>query len=222
MSSTALAASPTPPAGAASAAVGEWPVVGHDPQGTRFSPLDQINAGNVGSLKLAFSFPTGIDKGHEAAPLVIGDTMYLVTPYPNTVYAFDLNEPNAAKLKWKFDPKPQASSQGIACCDVVNRGAAFADGRLFINSLDAQTIAIDAASGRELWRTKLGDISKGETMTMAPLVVQGKVLVGNSGGEMGVRGWLTALDAATGKIAWRAWSTGPDKDVLIGPDFKPF
>ncbi|MGZ5715782.1 MAG: methanol/ethanol family PQQ-dependent dehydrogenase [Caldimonas sp.] len=222
MSSTALAASPTPPAGAASAAVGEWPVVGHDPQGTRFSPLDQINAGNVGSLKLAFSFPTGIDKGHEAAPLVIGDTMYLVTPYPNTVYAFDLNEPNAAKLKWKFDPKPQASSQGIACCDVVNRGAAFADGRLFINSLDAQTIAIDAASGRELWRTKLGDISKGETMTMAPLVVQGKVLVGNSGGEMGVRGWLTALDAATGKIAWRAWSTGPDKDVLIGPSFKPF
>jgi PQQ-dependent dehydrogenase (methanol/ethanol family) len=105
---------------------------------------------------------------------------------------------------------------------VVNRGAAYADGRLFINTLDMQTIAIDAASGRELWRTKLGDITHGETMTMAPLVVKGKVLVGNSGGELGVRGWLTALDAATGKVAWRAYSTGPDKDVLIGPSFKPF
>jgi len=218
-SATAQSASPAPPA---SAAAGDWPIVSGDPQGTRFSPLEQINAGNVGTLKLAFSFPTGIDKGHEAAPLVIGDTMYVVTPYPNTVYAFDLRQPNKAAVKWKFDPKPNASAQGIACCDVVNRGAAYADGRLFINTLDAQTIAIDAASGRELWRTRLGDISRGETMTMAPLVVKDKVLVGNSGGEMGVRGWLTALDAATGKIAWRAWSTGPDKDVLIGPSFKPY
>ncbi len=119
-------------------------------------------------------------------------------------------------MKWKFDPKPSASAQGVACCDVVNRGAAYADGRLFINTLDAQTIAVDAATGRELWRTKLGDINRGETITMAPLVVKGKVLVGNSGGEFGVRGWLTALDAATGQIAWRAYSTGPDKDVLIG------
>ena len=226
-SASASAPAPAASASAASApsgdsAPGDWPVAGHDPQGTRFSPLDQINASNVGKLKLAFSFPTGIDKGHEAAPLVIGDTMYVVTPYPNTVYAFDLHRTDAAKVKWKFDPQPASSSQGVACCDVVNRGAAYADGRLFINTLDMQTIAIDAASGRELWRTKLGDIAHGETMTMAPLVVKGKVLVGNSGGELGVRGWLTALDAATGKVAWRAYSTGPDKDVLIGPSFKPF
>ena len=195
--------------------LGRLAVVGHDTQGTRFSPLDQIDARNVASLKLAFSFPTGVDKGHEAAPLVIGDTMYVVTPYPEHVYALDLRQPDAT-VKWKFDPKPTASAQGVACCDVVNRGAAYADGRIFFNTLDTQTIALDAASGRELWRTKLGDISRGETMTMAPLVVKGKVLVGNSGGELGVRGWLTALDAATGKIAWRAWSTGPDKDVLIG------
>jgi len=225
--SGALAAAPAPggassPANSASSPSGDWPVVGYDTQGTRFSPLDQINASNVRTLKLAFSFPTGVQKGHEAAPLVIGDTMYVVTPYPNYVYAFDLKQPNAAVVKWKFDPKPQASAQGVACCDVVNRGAAYADGRLFINTLDAQTIAIDAATGRELWRTKLGDISRGETMTMAPLVVKGKVIVGNSGGELGVRGWLTALDAATGAISWRAYSTGPDKDVLIGPSFKPF
>jgi lanthanide-dependent methanol dehydrogenase len=196
-------------------------MVGHDPQGTRFSPLDEINTGNVRSLKLAFSFRTGVEKGHEAAPLVIGDTMYLVTPYPNTVFALDLRQPGAT-VKWRFDPKPSASAQGVACCDVVNRGAAYADGRLFINTLDDETIALDAASGRELWRTKLGDIGRGETMTMAPLAIKGKVFVGNSGGELGVRGWLTALDAATGKMAWRAWSTGPDKDVLIGPSFKPF
>jgi PQQ-dependent dehydrogenase (methanol/ethanol family) len=218
----ASAAAASAQASAPSAADGEWPTSARDPQGTRFSALDQIKTTNVASLQLAFSFPTGIPKGHEAAPLVIGDTMYVVTPYPNTVYAFDLHDSTRAKLKWKYDPKPQASAQGVACCDVVNRGAAYADGRLFINTLDMQTIAIDAASGKELWRTKLGDISKGETMTMAPLVVKGKVLVGNSGGELGVRGWLTALDAATGKIAWRAYSTGPDKDVLIGPSFKPY
>jgi PQQ-dependent dehydrogenase (methanol/ethanol family) len=201
--------------------VGDWPTSAHDPEGTRFSPIEQIGVRNVGSLRLAFSFATGVERGQEAAPLVVGDTMYLVTPFPNYVYALDLTRPTAP-VKWKFDPKPDVSAQGVACCDLVNRGVAYADGRIFFNTLDAQTIALDAASGRELWRAKLGDIGRGETMTMAPLVVKGKVLVGNSGGELGVRGWLTALDAATGRIAWRAWSTGPDKDVLIGASFKPF
>jgi PQQ-dependent dehydrogenase (methanol/ethanol family) len=104
---------------------------------------------------------------------------------------------------------------------VVNRGVAVDGGRVFFNTLDNQTIALDAESGRELWRVKLGDIRKGESMTMAPLVVKGKVLVGNSGADMGVRGWLTALDAATGRTLWRAYSTGPDADVLIGAAFKP-
>ncbi|HEV8209072.1 MAG TPA: methanol/ethanol family PQQ-dependent dehydrogenase [Vicinamibacterales bacterium] len=200
---------------------GDWPTSAHDTQGTRFSPLEEINRRNVATLKLAFSFATGVDRGQEAAPLVVGNTMYLVTPFPNYVYALDLTKPSAS-VKWKFDPKPDVGAQGVACCDLVNRGVAYADGRVFVNTLDTQTIALDAASGRELWRVKLGDISRGETITMAPLVVKGKVLVGNSGGELGVRGWLTALDAATGRIAWRAWSTGPDKDVLIGASFKPF
>ena len=188
---------------------------------TRFSPLAEITRANVSKLQLAFSFSTGVEKGHEAAPIVIGDTMYVVTPYPNYVYAFDLTKPGAS-VKWKFDPKTNASAQGVACCDVVNRGAAYADGRLFFNTLDNNTIALDAASGKELWRAKLGEIRLGQTITMAPLVVKGKVLVGNSGGELGVRGWLTALDAATGKQVWRAYSTGPDNEVLIGPSFKPF
>jgi PQQ-dependent dehydrogenase (methanol/ethanol family) len=212
-----LAASAQAPADDA----GQWPMAARDYAGTRFSPLDQVNAGNAKSLKLAFKFVTGTTRGEEAAPLVIGSTMYVVTPFPNYLYALDLSQPGA-HVKWKFDPQPKAGAQGVACCDTVNRGAAYADGRVFINTLDGDTIAVDAQTGRELWRAKLGDITKGETITMAPLVVKGKVLVGNSGGEMGVRGWITALDAATGKIAWRAYSTGPDKDVLIGSRFKPY
>jgi PQQ-dependent dehydrogenase (methanol/ethanol family) len=214
LAASVRAAPPTP-------AEGDWPMAAKDHASTRYSPLDQITAANAKEMKLAFSFKTGIEKGHEAGPVVVGDTMYLVTPFPNQVYALDLTKPGA-NVKWKFDPKPNASAQGVACCDVVNRGAAYDNGRLFMATLDDQLIALDAASGKELWRTRMGDFTRGETITMAPIVVKGKVLVGNSGGELGVRGWLAALDAATGKIAWRAYSTGPDKDVLIGASFKPF
>ncbi|MGZ5199381.1 MAG: methanol/ethanol family PQQ-dependent dehydrogenase [Telluria sp.] len=200
---------------------GQWPMAAKDYASTRYSALDQITPGNAGQLKVAFTFSVGVDKGQEAAPIVVNDTMYIVSPYPNYLYALDLTKPGAP-LKWKFEPDPNAHAQGVACCDVVNRGVAYADGKIFMNTLDAQTIAVDAASGKEIWRTKLGDIKKGETITMAPLVVKGKVLVGNSGGEMGVRGWLTALDARNGNVVWRAYSTGPDKDVLIGDDFKPY
>jgi PQQ-dependent dehydrogenase (methanol/ethanol family) len=199
---------------------GEWRTAGKDPGLTRFSGLAQITPANAAQLKLVLHYPTGQDRGQEAAPIVADSTMFVVSPFPNVVFAFDLTRPGFP-LKWTFDPKPQASAQGVACCDTVNRGGAYADGRLFFNTLDNQTIALDAKTGKELWRTKLGEIKLGESMTMAPQVVKGKVLVGNSGGEFGVRGWLTALDAATGKIAWRAYSTGPDKEVLIGPNFKP-
>lgn len=110
----------------------------------------------------------------------------------------------------------------MACCDAVNRGGAYWDGRIYYATLDNRVVAVDAATGKEAWATKVGDINLGETLTMAPIVVKGKVVVGNSGGEMGVRGWLKALDAATGKVAWTAYNTGPDKDVLIGPSFKPY
>jgi PQQ-dependent dehydrogenase (methanol/ethanol family) len=200
---------------------GQWIRPAKDYASTRFSGLDQITPENVGSLKLAWTFSTGVLRGQEAAPLVVGGTMYVVTPYPNILYALDLTKPGAP-AKWKYEPKPLAAAQGVACCDVVNRGAAYADGKIFYNPLDNYTVAVDAATGREVWRTKLGDINTGETMTMAPLVVKGKVIVGNSGGELGIRGWLTALDAATGAIAWRAYHTGPDSLVLIGPRFKPY
>src|SRR5215210_3425946 len=199
---------------------GQWTMPAKTYASTRYSGLDQINTENVKNLKVAWTFSTGVNRGQEAAPIVVGDTMYVVTPYPNILYALDLRNPGATK--WKYEPDPASAAQGVACCDVVNRGAAYADGKVFFNTLDNHTVAVDAATGKEVWKTSLGDINKGETMTMAPLVVKGKVLVGNSGGEMGVRGWLTALDAASGRIAWRAYSTGPDSEALIGPDFKPF
>jgi len=200
---------------------GQWIRPAHDFASTRYSTLNQITANNIQQLKLAWTFSTGVNRGQEAAPLVVGSTMYIVTPYPNILYALDLSKPGAP-MKWKYEPKPAAAAQGVACCDVVNRGAAYGDGKIVFNTLDVQTVAVDAASGKEIWKTKLGEINKGETMTMAPLIVKNNVLVGNSGGEMGVRGWLTALDLGTGKIVWRAYSTGSDKDVLIGSGFKPF
>ena len=200
---------------------GAWTRPAKDFASTRYSTLAQITTQNVGSLRLAYQFSTGVEKGHEAAPLVVGTTLYIVTPYPNTVFALDLGHPGGAPL-WTYRPAVSPSSQGVACCDVVNRGMAYDDGRLFLNTLDDHTIALDPATGKEIWNVQVGRIQHGETVTMAPLVVNGKVLVGNSGGELGVRGWLTALDAATGRTVWRAYATGPDRDVLIGPRFRPF
>lgn len=201
----------------------QWPMPARNYESTRYSELDQINANNVGELRLAWSFSIGVDRGQEAAPLVVNNTLYVVGPYapptPNQVFALDAT---TGELKWSYTPKPELAAQGVACCDVVTRGLAYDDGKIFLNTLDNHSVALSAADGTELWHTKLGDINKGETITMAPLVVKGKVLVGNSGGEMGVRGWLTALDKSTGAIAWRAYATGPDKDVLIGPEFKPY
>jgi len=200
---------------------GEWHSPARDAANTRYSPLDRINAANVAKLRVAWSFSDGAPNGHEAAPLVVGDTMYVVTPFPNIAFALDLGKPGVP-IKWSMNPNPTPMAIGKACCDTVNRGAVYVDGKLIFNLLDDHTIALDAKTGKELWRTKMGDVTRGETMTMAPFAVGDKVYVGNSGGEFGVRGWLAALDVKTGKEVWRAYSTGTDDDVLIGKDFKPF
>jgi len=200
---------------------GDWPMPARDFANTRYAPLADINTANVGTLRQASTFSTGVSRGHEAAPIVVGDTMYVVTPYPNIVYALDLSKP-ALPLRWKFEPKPDPFAQGVACCDVVNLGLAVADGKVFVNTLDNQTIALNASDGKELWRFRSADPRSGEPRTMAPLVVKGRVLIGNDGSAFGVRGWLIALDLASGKELWRAYSTGPDREVLIGPEYKPF
>ena len=200
---------------------GDWTIPGHDYGSTRYSELDKISTSNVAQLKESWSYTTGIADGHEGQPLVVGGRMYVVTPYPNKLVAFDLSKPGPAKL-WEYAPPIDPTAFGKACCDDVNRGASYYDGNIIYNVLDNATVAVNAVTGKQVWRTKLADPNQGSTMTMAPLVAKGKVYVGNSGGEMGVRGWITALDAKTGKIVWQAFNTGPDKDVKIGASFKPF
>jgi PQQ-dependent dehydrogenase (methanol/ethanol family) len=209
------------PAAASPPEDGQWRMSLRDYAGTRYSALDQITTANVAGLRLAWRYDLQLARGQEATPLVVDNTMYLVTSFPNLLYAFDLTRPGPA-VKWVYDPKPHPAAQGVACCDHVNRGAAYADGRLFYATLDAHAVAVDAATGRELWKVRIGDIQIGETITMAPIVVRGLVIFGNSGGEFGVRGWVKALDVATGAVRWTAYSTGPDAEVLIGPDFRAF
>ena len=200
---------------------GEWNVPAGDNSSSRYSELDQITVANARNLHAAWTFSTGVLRGHEGQPLVVGNTMYLVTPYPNVSYALDLAT-EGQPLKWKVRPENAQAAVGLACCDVVNRGAAYASGRIFYNLLDGHTVAVDVATGKLLWRTQMGNLAKGETMTMAPLAVKGKVIVGSSGGEMGVRGWIAAIDQVSGKEAWRAYNIGPDADIKVGARFKPF
>lgn len=200
---------------------GQWVRPAKEFNSTRFSSLSEITSANVNRLRVVGTFSTGVVRGHEAAPIVVGDRMYVIAPFPNIVYALDLRRPGLP-LVWQFNPKPELAAQGVACCDVVNRGLVYDQGRLFFATLDDHVMAVDAETGKLVWDTKVGDINTGETITAAPLVVKGKVLIGNSGGEMGVRGWLKALDQQTGKVAWTAYHTGPDRDVLIGPSFKAF
>jgi lanthanide-dependent methanol dehydrogenase len=199
---------------------GQWTAAAKDPANTRYSRLAQITAANVATLTLAWSFDTGSRHGHEGAPLVVGDTLYVITPFPNRLIALDLAHKGA--VKWRYEPPVERAAAGVACCDLVNRGGAYAHGKIYYATLDGHALAVDAATGTLAWRTKLADINQGETITMAPIVVGDRVLVGNSGGELGVRGWLAGLDAATGALVWRAYQTGPDRDVLIGPSFRPF
>ncbi len=200
---------------------GQWTMPAKDYGAYRYSQLDQINTSNAKDLKLAFTFSTGTTNGLEAAPLVVNNTMYIITSFPNMLYALDLTKPGAP-MKWAYDPKPVASAKGVACCDLVNRGGSYYNGKIIYATLDGYVVGVNANDGHEVWKTKVGDINIGETITMAAQVVKDKVLVGNSGGEFGVRGWIVALNADTGKLVWKAYNTGPDKDVLIGSRFKPF
>jgi alcohol dehydrogenase (cytochrome c) len=194
----------------------QWVMPAKDYANTRYSKLKQINARNAHKLEPVWSFSTGVLRGHEGAPLVIGDVMYVHTPFPNNVYALDLN--NDGKILWKYEPKQDANVVPVMCCDTVNRGLAFGDGKIFLYQADTTLVALDAKTGKMMWSATNGDPKKGETGTAAPLVIKDKVFVGNSGGEFGVRGAITAYDVNTGKMAWRAYSTGPDKDMLIDPE----
>jgi PQQ-dependent dehydrogenase (methanol/ethanol family) len=193
----------------------DWVMPTGDYANHRYSSLKQINKENVGKLQVAWTFSTGVLRGHEGAPLVIGDVMYLHAPFPNTVYALDLN--NDGKILWQYEPKQDPNVIPVMCCDTVNRGLAYADGMIFLHQADTTLVALDAKSGKVAWSVKDGDPSKGETGTDAPFVFKDKVFIGVSGGEFGVRGWVSAYNLKDGKLAWRAYSEGPDSDLKVDP-----
>ena len=201
---------------------GQWVSPAKDLAGTRFSGLTQITPANAPALRPVFTFSTGVLGGHEGQPLVVGNTMYVVTPWPNVLYAFDLTKEDFP-LRWTYRPDVSPKAVGVACCDAVNRGAVYAEGLIIYNLLDGHTVAVDAVTGRERWKTQVADLDRGETITMAPLVVKDRVFVGPSGGEYGIRGWFKALDVKTGKVSWTARNIGPDSTVLAkAGTFRPF
>ena len=168
----------------------------------RHSKLNQITPDNAWKLKVSWMMSTGTLRGQEGQPLVVGDMMYFESSYPNFVYAVNLDD--IGRIVWKFAPEQDKFAPSVACCDVVNRGVAYNDGKLFVAALDTHLYALDAKTGKVLWNAKNGDPAIGQTMTSAPLVVHDKVIVGIAGGEYGVRGDITAYDVNTGKLAWRA------------------
>jgi PQQ-dependent dehydrogenase (methanol/ethanol family) len=191
-----------------------WAMQAGDFANHRYSPLQQINASNVNKLQVAWMFSTGVLRGHEGSPLVVGDTMYLVTPFPNNVFALDLG---TQKIKWKYAPKQDPAVIPQMCCDTVNRGLAYAEGKIFLQQADSMLVALDASSGKVKWSVKNGDPKVGAVNTNAPHVFKDKVITGISGGEWGVRGYISAYDINTGKLVWRGYSTGPDNEMLIDP-----
>jgi PQQ-dependent dehydrogenase (methanol/ethanol family) len=193
-----------------------WCMQQKDYSATRYSTLDQINTKNVGSMKVAWTFSTGVLRGHEGSPLVIGNTMYLHTPFPNIVYALNLDDEN--KIIWKYEPKQDPSVIPVMCCDTVNRGLQYADGKLFLHQADTTLVALDAKSGKEVWKAVNGDPKRGETGTGAALVVGDVVMIGVSGAEFGVRCFFTGYDINSGKMLWRGYSMGPDSDILFNPE----
>jgi PQQ-dependent dehydrogenase (methanol/ethanol family) len=183
--------------------------------GIRHSTLTQINTKNADKLHVAWTMSTGTLRGQEGQPLVVGNMMYFESSYPNFVYAINLDK--VGEIVWKFAPEQDKFSPSVACCDLVNKGVAYADGKILVTTLDTHVYALDAKTGKVVWTAQNGDPQLGQTMTMAPLVVHDKVIVGISGGEYGVRGYLSAFDLKTGKLVWRANSVGPDQDILFDP-----
>jgi len=192
-----------------------WAMQAGDMHNHRYSKLAQINAQNVGKMQVAWMFSTGVLRGHEGSPLVVNDTMYINTPFPNKVFAIDLD---TQKIKWRYEPKQDVAVIPQMCCDTVYRGLAYAENKIFLQQADSTLVALDAGNGKVLWSVKNGDPKVGAVNTNAPHVFKDKVITGISGGEWGVRGFLAAYDINTGKQVWKAYSTGPDNEMLIDPD----
>src|SRR3954469_17521048 len=191
-----------------------WAMQAGDMFNQRYSQLKQINTGNVGKMQVAWTFSTGVLRGHEGSPLVVDGKMYLHSPFPNKVFAIDLD---TQKIMWKYEPKQDPAVIPQMCCDTVNRGLAYAEGKIVLQQADSVLVALDAKTGKVVWSVKNGDPKLGAVNTNAPHIFKDKVITGISGGEWGVRGYISAYDISSGKMVWRAYSTGPDAEMLIDP-----
>jgi PQQ-dependent dehydrogenase (methanol/ethanol family) len=189
---------------AAAGAQQGWTVYGGDPGNTRFSELKQINSSNVGRLKVAWALQLGSLRSQESTPLVIGDTMFVTSSHgPKNVFAVNAK---TGEIKWRYSPEVPAGIEQYGCCDVNNRGVAYANGRVFVGRLDGHLVALDANTGKELWKTQVVDYTQGSVITSPPLVAKNLVVTGFGGGEYGARGYIAAYDQATGKEVWRFWT----------------
>src|SRR6202166_2882926 len=201
-----------------------WAAPGGDQANTRHSALKDINASNVGKLTMVWSQSSGTLRGHEGQPLVVllGTTpmMYMESGWPNIIQALDLTDPDHPKEIWNYKKTTNRDDSAVprACCDTVNRGMSYADGKLVFGTLDGFVIALDAKTGKEVWVVKHAYPDKGETITPAPLIAEGKVVIGFGGDEFAARGRLTAYDLQTGKKVWEFYSTGKDADIGLTKD----
>ena len=187
---------------------GDWLMYGKDYTNQRWSELDQIDKGNVDGLVPVWVYQTGISElgSFETTPLVYGGVMYLTTPW-NNVMAVDAR---TGKEIWRYEGKSQLGTT-IFCCGPNNRGVAAGYGKLYMGTLDAKLVALDQKTGRKVWETQIADPEAGYSETMAPLVYEGKVIIGTSGAEYGIRGFLKAFDAQTGALEW-TWHTIPSPE----------
>ena len=192
-----------------------WAMQAGDMYNQRYSKLSKINAQNVGKMQVSWMFSTGVLRGHEGSPLVVNGMMYIHTPFPNKVFAVDLE---TQKIKWRYEPKQDVAVIAQMCCDTVYRGLAYAENKIFLQQADSTLVALDASTGKVIWSVKNGDPKVGAVNTNAPHVFKDKVITGISGGEWGVRGFINAYDINTGKQVWKAYSVGPDAEMLIDPE----
>jgi PQQ-dependent dehydrogenase (methanol/ethanol family) len=191
---------------AADSEPGSWLAHGRTWDEQRYSPLDQIAEGNVGELGLAWSYPTGTKRGLEATPIVVDGVLYATASW-SIVFALDAK---TGRELWRFDPEVPKAKGIDACCDVVNRGVAVWKGRVYVGALDGRLIALDARSGERIWEVQTTDAAQAYTITGAPRVVKDLVVIGNGGAEIGVRGYFSAYDAASGALRWRFYTVpGP-------------
>jgi len=208
------------PASAQTGAV--WGVYGGDSANTRYSTLTQVNASNVGRLKVAWALQLGSLRSQESTPIVVGDLLYVTSSHgPKNVFAVDAR---SGEVRWRYSPEVPAGIEQYACCDVNNRGVAHANGKIFVGRLDGYLVALDAKTGKELWKSQVIDYTSGSVITSPPTVVKNLVITGFGGGEYGVRGSITAFDQDTGREVWKLYTVPapgePGNDTWKGDSWK--